>query len=583
MNYKLDIECYINYFLINCTSSEGFVWQFEKVNDVITIDELPNVDFIDGTFITFNGLGYDLIMLGGLKKGFTNTQLKMLSDEIILSGKPHWEIVSQFELELPRFDHIDIAQVLPLMASLKVYGARIGVKKLQDLPIEPDAIIRGDEPDELQKYCANDCSVTGELYEAVKPQIELRERMSAEYGTDLRSKSDAQIAETVISSEYTKITGKQLVKPGITEREYKYKPPSFVSFGTVQLNELLDEIKADTFKIKMSNGRVDEPKSMKNRIVPFADVNYKLGLGGLHSVDKPASFYSDDDHVIFDIDVAAYYPNIILNAKFYPEHIGPEFLDIYRKIVETRIAAKKSGDKVTDASLKITINGTFGKLGSMYSKIYSPDLMFHVTVTGQLCLLMLIERLENMAISANTDGIMVKVPRNRLKDVEKVVRDWERGTGFDMEWNEYTSVHRRDVNNYIAITPDGDIKRKGVFTKPDLSKNPSNAIIYEAVALFFKDGVAIEDTITNCTDIGMFLTLRTVKGGAVWGGELLGKSVRWYHSTASVNKIEYRTNGNKVPLSDDCIVLQDLPDHFPWDVDYQWYIDEANKLKDMMK
>jgi hypothetical protein len=50
-------------------------------------------------------------------------------------------------------------------------------------------------------YCHNDLQVTRILYDELKPQIALREQMSKQYGLDLRSNSDAQIAENVIKHE----------------------------------------------------------------------------------------------------------------------------------------------------------------------------------------------------------------------------------------------------------------------------------------------------------------------------------------------------------------------------------------------
>ena len=88
----------------------------------------------------------------------------------------------------------------------------------------------------------------------------------------------------------------------------------------------------------------------------------------------------------------------------------------YEKIYTERLAAKASGDKTTSETLKISLNGTFGKLASRYSVLYSPDLMLAVTLTGQLTLLMLIERLEKLGVetlSANTDGIAVRYDQHR--------------------------------------------------------------------------------------------------------------------------------------------------------------------------
>ena len=62
--------------------------------------------------------------------------------------------------------------------------------------------------------------------------------------------------------------------------------------------------------------------------------------------------------------------------------------------------------------LKIVINSIYGKLGFEKGDLYDRLAVLKVTVNGQLMLLMLCEALEldNIhIISANTDGIMVKV------------------------------------------------------------------------------------------------------------------------------------------------------------------------------
>jgi hypothetical protein len=45
------------------------------------------------------------------------------------------------------------------------------------------------------------------LYKELKPQIRLREELGRKYGQDLRSRSDAQIAEVVFASELERLTG----------------------------------------------------------------------------------------------------------------------------------------------------------------------------------------------------------------------------------------------------------------------------------------------------------------------------------------------------------------------------------------
>jgi DNA polymerase elongation subunit (family B) len=580
MIYYLDTEVYRNYFLLCLLPEKGEALYFEIHNNRITHNDLNGFDW-QGVFVTFNGIGYDLPVLAALKAGFNNEQLKQLSDDIIIRNIPWWEIYDHYNLTQAQMTHIDISNVLPGKVSLKLYGGRIHTPKLQDLPIEPDARIEDSQTGLMRLYCTNDCRVTRELFFKIKDQIQLRERMGLEYGMDLRSKSDAQIAETVIASMYREATGSALSRPTDVATTHRYIAPDYVKFRNTMLSNLVASIEAMTFTLKES-GHVDAPTGLKQRIT-LDGMRYDIGLGGLHSVDAPGSFYDTGDYQLFDIDVASYYPSLALNIGYEPSHMVGEFSQIYRSLVEKRLQAKRTKDTVTADTLKITINGTFGKLGSKYSKMYAPDLMMGVTLTGQLSLLMLIERLPGLVISANTDGIMVRIAAKDVAKAQEIVSQWEKDTNLVMEWTRYSSVHRRDVNNYIAITTDKKIKTKGVFANTGLNKNPSFPIIQKAVIAYFDRMTPPEQTIRDCTDVTDFLCVRTVKGGAQYRGAVLGKVVRWYRSWLSAETINYATNGNKVPLSDGSVPLMDLPDTLPADIDYQWYIDEASKLIEVMQ
>jgi hypothetical protein len=66
----------------------------------------------------------------------------------------------------------------------------------------------------------------------------------------------------------------------------------------------------------------------------------------------------------------------------------------------------------------------------------------------------------------------------------------------------------------------------------------------------------------------------------MWQGEYLGKAIRFYHTATPElqdNIITYAKNGNKVPNSLGCRPLMDLPENFPDDVDYNYYIEKANE------
>jgi len=144
----------------------------------------------------------------------------------------------------------------------------------------------------------------------------------------------------------------------------------------------------------------------------------------------------------------------------------------------------------------------------------------------------------------------------------------------------YKSLYSRDVNNYLAVKTDGTVKTKGVFADPGLMKNAVNTICVKAVIEYLTKGTPVAYSIRKCTDIREFLTVRTVSGGGMQGGKYLGKVVRWHYSTQSPGPITYKTNGNKAAKSDGSQALMTLPDELPPDLDYDWYIREA---EDMLK
>jgi hypothetical protein len=212
--------------------------------------------------------------------------------------------------------------------------------------------------------------------------------------------------------------------------------------------------------------------------------------------------------------------------------------------------------------------------------------MIQVTLGGQLALLMLIEAMEDAGIpviSANTDGIVMACPVERKADLDGIIAAWEVISGLTTEETEYARTNSRDVNNYLALTLDGEFKQKGVLAfvgskKSELEKNPTNYVCVDAVMALLRDDTPIADTIYGCDDVRRFLTVRAVKGGAVYGGEFLGKAVRWHYALGETRHISYHTNGNMVPRSTGARPMMELADSVPLDLDYEWYVREANSI-----
>jgi DNA polymerase elongation subunit (family B) len=580
----LDIEIYKNYSL--------FMFKDHESNKVIYVESHNNAPIdrkrlkslmLKNETITFNGDNYDLPLICAAIDGADSEKLKQMSDDIILNNLRKWEFYKKYNVTEYQFKTIDIKEPsFGVAVSLKLYGGRLNAPKLQDLPIEPSALIEDNDLHLMRKYCENDLDTTWLLYTQQPQQFQLRKNMGEQYNVNLMSKSDAQIAESVFRHELEKQKIK-VIKPKVPNNySFKYNTPDFISFCSPELNDVFNLVKSVDFTLSEKKAVV-MPKQL-NKAIPFKNAKYKFGIGGLHSQEKKQIIKCAEDEFLIDIDVASFYPAIILGQNLYPKHLTNKFTEIYRSIVNKRLEAKHTGNTVVANSLKIVINGSYGKFGSQYSFLFSPNLLIQTTITGQLALLMLIEAMELngfKVVSANTDGIVVQGKNKDIELMRNTYFEWEVTTGYDLEETHYKAIYSRDVNNYFAYKIDGEIKGKGCYAKANMSKNPETPIIYQAVKSFMVEGIAIEKTILGCNDITQFLSVKTVAGGAIWKGQYLGKVARWYYAIDG-ESIHYVKNNNKVGKSDGANPMMDLKSSIPNNLDYQKYIELTIKALDEM-
>lgn len=591
----MDTECFRNYWSIGfrCVETKKRTRISFRPGESLLTKKIARI-MKDWRIVGFNSNNYDMPMIALAMSGASVAELKRASDDIIMSDLRPWQFYERYNIEPPPewVDHIDLMEVSPgspTKPSLKMYAGRLHSKTMLDLPFDPDAVLDEDDIWTVEEYHDNDLAVTDDFYQELKPQIELRAQMSEQYGTDVRSKSDAQVAEAVIKTELERVLKRKIYRPDIQPGIFSYKAPSWVKFQTPEMQKMLRMITSAKFRVRQ-DGVVEMPKELEDFDIKLGNGVYRMGIGGLHSSESKQVMLSDDEYAIIDRDVTSYYPSIILSQRLFPKHLGEAFLKVYKSIFERRVAAKKAGHKTIAETLKIVLNGSFGKFGSPYSTLYSPDLMIQTTVTGQLAVLMLIEELEMRdihVVSANTDGFVTRVPRDRRGEFLSVITEWEWVSGFGTEETEYRGLYSRDVNNYVAITMDGKPKLKGAYATggpgqpgaAGMKKNPTNEICIEALIAYLKDGTPFETTLSQCKDIRKFVTIRRVNGGALdQDGEYVGKVVRFYYARDVQGTLRYKTSGNDVPKSSGAKPCMVLPEEFPDDVDLSWYLRETTAL-----
>lgn len=648
-----DTECFPNYWLLKLRPQGGAArtWRLRD-GERFTQEQAAaiNAAFVGYCALSFNGRGYDVWMIGAALAGYTTADLKCLNDRLIVGNEKPWEIDGLPRWEPP--DHVDLMEVAPGAGSLKQYAGRTHARTMRDLPYSPGDVLTDAQIVEVESYCENDLAVLEHLYGECATLLRLRERLSARYGIDLRSKSDAQLAEAVLRKRCEQALGRRIYRDEPKWMQLQYRPPTFIAYSTPELQHAL-RVVCDAVFVIQGGGTILTPDALEKLTINIGRSSYKVGIGGLHSQEKCVSHRTDDHTVLLDNDVASYYPSLILNSGEYPPALGPVFLQEYAAMKDERLAAKteqkrleRAGDKssatwdeayTANEGGKVMINGTFGKTGSPYSVLFAPSMLLQTTLTGQLSLLMLIEWHECYGIpviSANTDGLVIACPRHLAPVSQQLIAEWQRRTGLEMETVEYRAIYSRDVNSYFAIKADGEVKRKGEYSKAGLieKKNPDVEICSDAVAAFLARGIPLEATILSCTDVRKFVTVRQVSGGGIkmWGEgprkgvrvadmlptlqahgwlkagrgwaygggeplpagdayarcfppqrpEYLGKVVRWYYGTHSPGPIVYASRNGTVGKSWGATPCMTLPDALPADIDYAWYIAEAGSILD---
>lgn len=583
-----DTECYPNYFLVSfkCHKTKKYLVLEAPFNERKLSWIMHNYRVVG-----FNWIKYDGPMIWLAYKTQDIYILQNLSNALIQQGMWYQEAQKEFRFTIYDTNILDLIEVAPLKGSLKLYMARLHSKRLQELPFPPNQALTEEQKVITKHYNFNDLDGTEELFDFMKERIELRAAMSAEYNLDLMSKSDAQIAEAVLIQEVTKINGVRPKRPEIPPGfSFKYTPPDYIKFQTPALQQLLETVKSASFVIGES-GKVTLPEELKTAVKVGAG-EYRLGNGGLHSSEENVAYKATDDVFISDKDVTSYYPRLTTTLGLYPRALGPAYLEAYEKIIQSRIKAKEAKRTTEANGKKIVVNGAGGKYSDPYSVLYDPPLTIQQNVTGQLALLLYIETVTLCGItviSANTDGVVCLVSKDKEELYEQCGQWWSATTGFNLEETRYTSYYARDVNSYFAVKKDAktikDIKVKGPYSEvgsqsgTQLDTNPTTQICTDAVKQLLLDGTPIETTIKNCKDFTRFITVRQAKApGAHKDGQYLGKVVRWYYRKGEMGTINTVAANNKVADSEGACPVMDLPNEVPYDIDFQWYIDKATDI-----
>lgn len=465
------------------------------------------------------------------------------SSEDNIDAWKHWK----YQIWFDTFDILTMLYSNKLRVGLKEIQVTMQYPNVQEFVCDWTKPLPLEDFDSMIDYNINDIKSTSELLNRCKKDVDLRIAIEDEYGVRVLSKDGVNIGMKILTQKY-------LEKTGLTWQDIKdlRSPMSviplkdvilpFIKYDSPILQRVLDDMKNQI----VSPGR----KGYENKFV-FNNLRYSVGVGGIHSVNSPEIIIPRDDEMLIDIDVASLYPSMLIEYEFYPKHLGKEFLEVYKQIKDERIEAKHNGDKVKNETLKLALNGLSGNLQNEHNFCYSPFAVMQIRINGQLLLLMLAEKLTQIGcriVQANTDGLFVLLKKDVYSKVNSICREWEQLTKLTLEEDRFKAMYQYAINDYFAITEDNKVKEKGMFiTTVKLGKGLTPKIIPKAVISFFKDGIPVEDTIKNCTDIRDFLM--SEKTGKQWHVEYMNeeqqRTNRFYASTNGGYLWKWKDTGHK--------------------------------------
>lgn len=625
--YKFEISCRKNELrqlvdFFYTIRNNSYSW-----NDIYTTDIQFNTNKI---FAGYNNLHYDNAIINYIISYYDKminmnylricdslynlSKIITTSDDI--SAWKRWKYAVNFET----FDILTMLYSQKLRVGLKEIQVTMQYKNVLEFAHDWTKPLDTDLIDEMIEYNINDVDSTEALLNKCKDKVELRIAIEDEYGVRVLSKDGVNIGMKILTQKY-------LEKTGLTWWDIKdlRSPADVIALNEVILpfieyrDPILKNVLSDMKNQIVSPGR----KGYENKFV-FRGLRYSVGVGGIHSVNNPEIIIPKEAEMLIDIDVASLYPSMLIEYKFYPKHLGPEFLEVYSQIKNERIEAKHTGNKVKNETLKLALNGLSGNLQNEHNFCYSPFAVMQIRINGQLLLLMLAESLTDIGcriVQANTDGLFVLLKKDSYSKVQEICRSWEQQTKLVLEEDRFEAMYQYAINDYIAVSEgyqemkklfktnpekalnkkgkpytsldaikDDYIKEKGMFiTKVLLGKGMSPKIIPEAIRDYFIDNIPVRDTIYNCKDINKFLTYQKVdkKFSVEYNNNLIQRINRFYASTNGpylykclVDSEGRRTNFTNLLTASGITILNKF-DNKPIEerkINYRYYLKECLKI-----
>lgn len=563
----------------------------------------------------FNSKHYDNHIMKAVLCGADPETVKQINDWIIVDEIDGWNI-PLFRNERVSFDSFDLMDDVQIGTSLKSFEAHYGMNiEESTVDFNIDRKLTEEEVEEVIRYCKHDVHATKVLFHLRKNYLMNKITLGEKKGYSPRQSlkwTNAKLTSVYLDAKKPEVMWTD-------EREYHYPDKLLKQYVPQEVFDFFDKLKDPSIPR-------DEVFSSSLEIT-VGGCPCKIAYGGIHGAIPTYQETETETRKIRNKDVASYYPHLMLlpldnNAKWgFCSRAIPD-PKIFDNTLEERLAAKDTGDKATNLALKLVLNTTYGCMGNgqyvdgkyvAYNDLYDPLMCRSVCITGQLFLLELTCHLLKECptlriIQLNTDGIMVSLDDSDEQKWQEITQEWQDRTGFELEEDFIHKIVQKDVNNYVEVPVEGKPKLKGGMLVRGISEagafkiNNTANVVAKAVADYFIDGIAPEDTINGCDKLLDFQLISKASSlyTESWQEEFDIEMIADFipHVTGvrkvpvqKVNRVYATADPAKGTLykrhkSGGIAKVSGLPDHCVIDnrneldisvIDRQWYIDLAHK------
>ncbi|QMS41974.1 DNA polymerase B-like protein [Enterococcus phage vB_EFaS_TV217] len=453
------------------------------------------LEYRDSMFIGYNNASYDNNVMRGYLQGKNAYQMS----KTIIESDNRGLVYKMFDSHKTPLFGMDLYQDNKGF-SLKEHSAFLGINiKETEVDFDMDRPLTDEEKEKNIAYCMNDVLATEKRFEQNISMLLAKATIALMFDMD---KTDLLQTNANLTAKLLGAT-KQEVRPDLTD------PLELDKRLNINTKEIAEAYLNHEFEL-------NEKGKLNVSLNYTTEDGYEMvfGSGGVHGA-VPSYIHIG----LFPMrDWGSLYPNTMVQFNLLSRNIPKDKLHRYSDLLKQRMDAKYSGEETADIKgvevptwvmingIKLPLNTKFGASGAEFNGLYDPRNQFLVCATGQLIMTNMYELIKGKAqfIQSNTDA-HAYIPNSEADDkaIDEALDEFANKIGLTLDKDMFREIWQKDVNNYIAVQPNGKVKVKGAIGLTGGMK-VSKAIVSNAFINYLVAGKDYKEFINECNELRQF-------------------------------------------------------------------------------